>query len=447
MADRLWWFQQVPPDVLRSRLYLHPVVLPCPFLAFDVDGHDTIARGINKKGTVVGNWKDGAGRRHGFRRNPSGTIDKFDFTSAKVGGKKVVNTVANGINDAGHIVGNFAIDEGNEEKNPQYGYRLRPFDEGSQPLPQDFEIIDIGGDPTLAKETTANTVINCHAMCINNQFHVAGRYFFNPPGFPPKDPEDVNARVQGFLLMGGDAKAATLGKTVEKISVDGKLTEVYGINSKDDLVGVAGWPSSYAFLQKEASTKPLPPFSKLVPTVTTTFSRGRGISSKRRVVGQYTTETNGNQNSPQNRPGHGFLWDVDLIGGGPVQIDVPIPQTGLVIWSGWPVRLGHSTPADSTYAHGISEDHFIVGEFKDATGIRAFILDPVLWELWLQSIGPAPMPMEPPIPVPWWQWWHQQLAGIAMARPVTDPAKRPNSTRSKRKSGKKSAGPRKSGKQ
>ena len=60
-------------------------------------------------------------------------------------------------------------------------------------------------------------------------------------------------------------------------------------------------------------------------------------------------------------------------------INVWEPATALAL------RLGQVTWADSTYAHGINDSGFLVGECKDHFGtISGFIMNVEFWQNWGQ---------------------------------------------------------------
>ena len=61
---------------------------------------ETRARGLNNLSEIVGFWTDDAGLRHGFIREPSGIFTTLDFPGA-------TETLLGDINDAGEIVGTY----------------------------------------------------------------------------------------------------------------------------------------------------------------------------------------------------------------------------------------------------------------------------------------------------------------------------------------------------
>ncbi|MEM7049501.1 MAG: hypothetical protein AAF604_07580 [Acidobacteriota bacterium] len=67
----------------------------------DVPGAaESRARGINDLGEIVGHYDDTTGSRHGFRRSTAGAYSTLDFPGA-------VSTVTGGINNTGDVVGTY----------------------------------------------------------------------------------------------------------------------------------------------------------------------------------------------------------------------------------------------------------------------------------------------------------------------------------------------------
>ncbi|MEM7583595.1 MAG: hypothetical protein AAF560_09470 [Acidobacteriota bacterium] len=71
------------------------------FMMIDVPlAEETRPRGINNLGEIVGSWDDDAGLRHAFTRDASSIFTTFDFPGA-------TETLLGDINDAGEIVGTY----------------------------------------------------------------------------------------------------------------------------------------------------------------------------------------------------------------------------------------------------------------------------------------------------------------------------------------------------
>ena len=66
----------------------------------------TVANGINPAGDIVGVYTDGVGKQHGFLLS-GGQFTTIDFPGALAGVVGTLPTSANGINPAGEIVGNY----------------------------------------------------------------------------------------------------------------------------------------------------------------------------------------------------------------------------------------------------------------------------------------------------------------------------------------------------
>ena len=434
--------KKIPPEKLATKLpeilvQIEANSLPPPFHVIDVPGATkTVARGINSRRIVVGTyWTDSAFKqRHGFRYNPSsGVYDTFDVP-AKFVARETVNkgsTGAAGINDKGYIVGDFATDKGD------YGYRLRPWPTSeqyelgaNQPSVHRLNIVDLRyADDDLIERVggPSNAAsIGTHATCINNDLYIGGRIF------APR-PFGDSAEVHGFVLTGGDPGRAWVNYRRIDARHGWNLTEIYGINSyrgdinfvqRDLLADVVGVTSESvsgtkagAFIRYNA-TADVPPFPQPDPTVLfepqdqlpVTFSRARGINSGREVVGQYTTSTD-EKIAVQARPGRGFIRDFNQQNAPSIPIDVPVAADWHSFW------FGPTKPAKSTYAHGINDDGYVVGEFAEVLAdgterTHGFIRHPVLWYLWLLALGITRreteevrnFPEPRPIPVPRWFW-------------------------------------------
>ena len=76
------------------------------FISIDVPlAAETRARGINNLGEIVGSWTDGGGLRHAFTRESNGIFTTFDYPGA-------TETLLGDINDTGEIVGTYFDSEG-----------------------------------------------------------------------------------------------------------------------------------------------------------------------------------------------------------------------------------------------------------------------------------------------------------------------------------------------
>jgi len=80
---------------------------PFTFTSVDVPGaSNTIATGINARGSIVGIYYDTAGIEHGFLLK-NGNFSTLDVPGSMVGVSGTLQTEANGINAAGQIVGDY----------------------------------------------------------------------------------------------------------------------------------------------------------------------------------------------------------------------------------------------------------------------------------------------------------------------------------------------------
>ena len=99
----------------------------------------TSANGINDAGEIVGHFADATGRLHGFLRSVNGTFTPFDFPEAGV-----IHTVANDINKMGQIVGYFVDAAGRLNGFLKDGTTLTAFDCQGATGTQIFGINDAG---------------------------------------------------------------------------------------------------------------------------------------------------------------------------------------------------------------------------------------------------------------------------------------------------------------
>jgi uncharacterized membrane protein len=144
---------------------------------------------INAAGEVVGAYRDGSQKRHGF------IWRKGVFTSFNVPGDHTpLGTVPQGINESGQIVGSYVDAEGN-----RHGF-LRS-SEGT------FTTLDAPGSDGL-------TV----AEGINNSGAIVGLYF------------DVNGNSHGFVLSKGVYTTVDVPGAVD--------TQINSINAKGEIVGI-----------------------------------------------------------------------------------------------------------------------------------------------------------------------------------------------------------------
>ena len=260
------------------------------YTVIDVPGaSETVANDINDVGHIVGSFTDSAGA-HGF------VYDGANFQVVDVPGASL--TYAWGINDAGDVVGTFDDTAG------RHGF-LRA---GST-----FTTIDHPG------------ATGTGAWGINNVGQIVGGYYFVS-----------GADDQGYLKA---------GSAFNTIAVPGfSFSEAVGINNAGDVVGSAS-----------VSFAPGAPQHGFVMTgaVVTAFdvagaaiTNADGINDARHIVGVYA--------DPVSGISQGFLKIGDTLS----DIDVP-------------------GATSETGAFGINNRDFIVGSFSDAAGYHGFLATPV----------------------------------------------------------------------
>ncbi len=253
------------------------------FTTINVPGASlTLANGINNAGQIVGRFSDAMGT-HGFLLS-GGVFTPIDVPGATF-------TDARGINNSGQIVGEFVDTTGD------HGFLLSG---GS------FTTINVpGATSTLAKG-------------INDSGQIVGI-------FP-----DATFNIHGFLLSGG---------VFTPIDVPGAIdTLAFGINNSGQIVGeFIDATRGHGFLLSGGVFTPID-----VPGATVTVTEAHGINdSGAQIVGRFV---DGNT--------HGFL----LSGGSFTTINVP--------------------GATETQALAINDSGQIVGAFRDSTGFHGFLATP-----------------------------------------------------------------------
>jgi hypothetical protein len=179
------------------------------------------------------------------------------------------------------------------------------------------------------------------------------------------------------VLTGGDAGKAWT-KVYRVDAFPGNMTEVYGININDDVVGstakedpVTGQPDLTnvdSFMQTDAVNLPSTQLSNFPAPAY--FSRAWGITDAQKIVGDCNFE-----GAPDNH--YGFVRDqtasplLDYI-----EMFTPVGTGSL--WS------GEFTAANSTFAQGINQlSTLIIGQFTDNHGdIHGFVLSWIVWSAW-----------------------------------------------------------------
>jgi len=378
------------------------LTLPSPFIVFQAPNptdpsrktkaFKTAARGINIHHVVVGTLTENGEKgspTHGFRwdslaEDPEKMtiIDVLPDDVQDAAGKnlpvKQGSTIVAGINDYGDIVGQFQLADAEQH---EYGFWRDP---GGN-----FTVIDLSAN--LGGEAGKNT-IGTNVTCINNRRNVAGRVYYPTPF--------ASGRVfHGFLVIGDGTRVG--GKFLLR-DAEPAFTEIYGINDHNDVAGVTGMAKDdlHAYYQWMADTEP-PAAAVPIDDPLWTFSRGRGINGGRKIVGQLTLAEPPSISSP----GAGFQFG-PMSGDPLLAFHVVTATNPISLW------FGPFVAATSTYAHGINDSGFVVGEFTDSREQRwGFILNPMVWSVWNRHTrnrfaDPSPFaayPAPPPTPVDWWQ--------------------------------------------
>ncbi len=262
------------------------------------------------------------------------TIDVPGATSNAPGGFPRGGASANGINNAGQIVGNF-WDETGIARGFLYSGGV-------------FTTIDVPG------ATSWGTV----ASGINNLGQIVGQ----AAGFPP--PADVNRQV-GFLYENGVLTTISVPQTI--------ATNAYGINDAGQIVGYSAGGREGGFLYTAGTFDPMvfggialginnageivgvtggAGFLYTAGTFTSIEVPGaggtgaHGINNLGQIVGYYATGP-----APEDR--HGFVYEAGIF----TTIDVPGATGGTVPW-------------------GINDAGQIVGYYADAVRAYAFVATP-----------------------------------------------------------------------
>jgi len=269
------------------------------FAVFDVPGAigETVANGINNSGQVVGYFQDSSGTPQGFLRDVNGSLTYINVPNAH-------GTHASGINDLGQIVGYFA--------------------HGNHGFLYSGGVFTIINDPEAYPEHTWTRGINNSGAIAGNSISPSGQYAFV---------RDVKA---GYTYLSCGINTATIANA---------------INNNGHVVGYCGdfnHGPSHGFLGTvtgiTTGTGITTQFD--VPGATNTFALG--INDHGDVVGYF-------YDGLSTTNGRGFLRNA---AGQFTIIDVP-GATG------------------DTRITGINNQGQIVGYFYDQTGAHGFVATPV----------------------------------------------------------------------
>lgn len=297
------------------------------FVSIDVPNATfTLATGIGPSGDIVGIYGDASFNEHGFLLS-HGNLTTIDVPGALVGVSGTLQTEANGINGAGDIVGDYfappgapgasqclvafspACRRGFLYSNGQFSDVLVPGKKGSIPnsITPDGTIygcdhnddyfgsmigfgrthsgayitLDAGGGE-LQDRTQAVAASMNNGATPNGKI-IVGLY---------ADPPAPGGTYHGYVVENG--------KFAPYDVVDSVLTQIWGINSSADFVGLyddaAG--NEHGFLQRWGETSSVNIDVPSNPPFNSTLTDAFGINSAGRVVGLYI-DSSGNL--------HGFL--------------------------------------------------------------------------------------------------------------------------------------------
>ena len=289
------------------------------FASVDVPGAtNTLATGINARGSIVGIYFDSAGNEHGFLRE-HGNFLTVDVPGSLVGVSGTLQTEANGINARGDIVGDYFAPPGAPGapactadtppfspqcrrgflyRNGQFSDVLVPGKKGSVPnaiMPNGtiygcdhdddyftsmvgfgrigldtFITLDAGGgelrDPTESVGGSMNNGATPDGSII------VGLYV---------DPPDQNGQYHGYIVRDG---------TFQRYDVPGsRLTQTWGINPAADFVGLYDDTNGneHGFLQRWGEDAPLTIDVPSGPPFNATLTDAFAINSAGSIVGLY----------------------------------------------------------------------------------------------------------------------------------------------------------------
>jgi uncharacterized membrane protein len=289
------------------------------FASVDVPGaSNTLATGINARGSIVGIYYDSAGSEHGFLRK-HGIFLTVDVPGGLVGVSGMLQTEANGINAEGDIVGDYFAPPGapgapactadSAPFSPQcrrgFLYRrgefsdvLVPGKKGSIPnaISPDgtiygcdhdddyftsmvgfgrtgldtFITLDAGGGEL--KDPTESVVGSMNNGATPDGSTIVGLYV---------DPPDSSGQYHGYIVHNG---------TFQPYDVPGStLTQTWGINPGADFVGLYDDTNGneHGFLQRWGSSAPITIDVPSGPPFNATLTDAFAINAAGAIVGLY----------------------------------------------------------------------------------------------------------------------------------------------------------------
>jgi hypothetical protein len=163
------------------------------FTSFDVPSSTaTVVSGISDAGAIVGHYDDAGGARHGFVRDPSGTMSTFDPPGTGNGGTEAV-----GINKTGSSIGHFT------DANSKFHGFVR------------------SASGAITTFDAPNAAEGTFPTAINDEGRIAG-YYSDALGRNHGFIRDQEARITTF-----DAPAAAHGTLAQSINTKGDVAGVY----------------------------------------------------------------------------------------------------------------------------------------------------------------------------------------------------------------------------
>ena len=200
----------------------------------------TVAIGISDLGVIAGEWEEASGRFHGFTRSPGGTFSTVDFPGA-------VDTFLTGINDSGTIVGGY--DLGDQTTAISFVFRQGVFTSFEDPAAASMQTLGNGiNDAGVISGFYTDAVGNTHGFArgVNGGFQ---NYDFPESTFT--DATRINNHRQvvggtlanfptrGYILTLTDATSGQLSAS-QFLSFDypdSGNSSLHGINDRGQLVG------------------------------------------------------------------------------------------------------------------------------------------------------------------------------------------------------------------
>jgi YVTN family beta-propeller protein len=211
------------------------------FVTIDPAGSTlTVAIGISDLGVIVGAWEDASGRLHGFTQSPGGTFSIVDFPGA-------VDTALTGINDSGTIVGGY--DLGDQTTNISFVLRQGVFTSFEDPAAASMQTVGNGiNDAGVISGFYMDAAGNTHGFARG----VGGGFQnYDFPGSTFTDATRINNHRQivggtlanfptrGYILTLTDVTSGQVpaSQFLSFDYPDSRNSSLHGINDQGQLVG------------------------------------------------------------------------------------------------------------------------------------------------------------------------------------------------------------------